>query len=146
YLTVKATSGNPGPGGDRIVQVDPKTGALMRVIGATGSTDVLGLGYWGGIAYGFTLAGALIQIDLTTGAGTPSRFRALPRISPFTGPGQPRWPPSSSNECFTEAGSAGSGSGATNHATPLDEIREPCVGGLPTGGGRRRLRGRIAAG
>ena len=70
YLTVKAATGNPGPGGDRIVEVDPKTGALKRIIGATGMVDVLGLGYWGGIAYGFTIAGSLIQIDLTTGAGT----------------------------------------------------------------------------
>jgi hypothetical protein len=70
YLTVKAATGNPGPGGDRIVEVDPKTGALKRIIGATGMVDVLGLGYWGGIAYGFTIAGKLIQIDLTTGAGT----------------------------------------------------------------------------
>jgi hypothetical protein len=71
YLTVKAETGDPGPGGDRIVEIDPKTGALKRVIGATGSVDVLGLGYWGGIAYGFTIAGTLLQIDLQTGAGTP---------------------------------------------------------------------------
>ena len=70
YLTVKAESGNAS-GGDRIVEVDPKTGALKRIIGPTGMDDVLGLGYWGGIAYGFTLAGKLIQIDLMTGAGTP---------------------------------------------------------------------------
>jgi hypothetical protein len=70
YLTVKAATGNAGAGGDRIVEVDPKTGALKRIIGATGMVDVLGLGYWGGIAYGFTIAGSLIQIDLTTGAGT----------------------------------------------------------------------------
>ena len=70
YLTVTAESGNP-TGGDRIVEVDPKTGALKRIIGPTGMDEVLGLGYWGGIAYGFTLAGKLIQIDLMTGAGTP---------------------------------------------------------------------------
>jgi len=69
YLTVKAAS-NPPTGGDRIVEVDPKTGGIKRVIGATGMDDVLGLGYWGGIAYGFTLAGRLIQIDLMNGAGT----------------------------------------------------------------------------
>jgi hypothetical protein len=69
YLTVVADSG-PMPGGDRIVEVDPKTGALVRVIGATGSDGVLGLGYWGGVAYGFTIDGHLIQINLTTGAGS----------------------------------------------------------------------------
>ena len=69
YLTVKPETGSTA-GGDRIVEVDPKTGALKRIIGATGMVDVLGLGYWGGIAYGFTIAGTLIQIDLRTGAGT----------------------------------------------------------------------------
>ena len=56
YLTVRPETGRRR-GGDRIVEVDPKTGALLRIIGPTGSDDVLGLGYWGGIAYGFTLAG-----------------------------------------------------------------------------------------
>jgi len=88
YLTVKAESGNPGAGaGDRIVEVDPKTGALKRVIGATGSIDVLGLGYWGGIAYGFTIAGTLIQIDLMTGAGTPIPIPDAPSDLAFYGAG-----------------------------------------------------------
>ena len=70
-------------GGDRIVEVDPRTGALVRIIGPTGIDDVLGLGYWGGIAYGFTLAGTLIQIDLTSGAGTviPIPDAAAPVVS-----------------------------------------------------------------
>ena len=69
YLTVKPETGAIA-GGDRIVEVDPRTGALVRIIGPTGIDDVLGLGYWGGIAYGFTLGGILMQIDLATGAGT----------------------------------------------------------------------------
>jgi hypothetical protein len=87
YLTVKDQSVLTSPGGDRIVQVDPKTGALMRVIGATGSDAVLGLGYWGGIAYGFTYAGTLIQIDLTTGAGTPIPIPGAPSDLTFYGAG-----------------------------------------------------------
>src|SRR6185295_5774989 len=47
YLTVKVGIGDAVSGGDRIVEVDPKTGALKRIIGPTGSADVLGLGYWG---------------------------------------------------------------------------------------------------
>ena len=86
YLTVTPESG-PTAGGDRIVEVDPKTGALKRVIGATGMGDVLGLGYWGGIAYGFTLSGALIQIDLTTGAGTPIAIPGAPSDLAFYGAG-----------------------------------------------------------
>jgi hypothetical protein len=41
----------------------------VRVIGATGSPGLYGLGYWGGIAYGFSSTGLLVKIDLTTGAG-----------------------------------------------------------------------------
>jgi len=88
YLTVKPDTGAIA-GGDRIVEVDPKTGALKRIIGPTGSDDVLGLGYWGGIAYGFTIAGTLIQIDLTTGAGSPIPIpgaAATPELS-FLGAG-----------------------------------------------------------
>jgi hypothetical protein len=66
YLTVTGAS----TGHDRIVEVDPKTGALLRIIGDTGVDSVLGLGYWAGIAYGFSLAGQLVAIDLTSGAAT----------------------------------------------------------------------------
>jgi hypothetical protein len=87
YLTVKAENGDAGGRGDRIVEVDPKTGGLLRIIGATGQDDVLGLGYWGGIAYGFTIAGKLIQIDLTTGAGTLIPIPAAPAELSFLGAG-----------------------------------------------------------
>jgi hypothetical protein len=79
YLTVTgAPSGDTG--GDRIVEVDPKTGSLIRIIGATGVDALLGLGYWAGVAYAFSgdanpgprnMPGHLFQIDLATGAATP---------------------------------------------------------------------------
>jgi hypothetical protein len=86
YLTVKPEVGMLA-GGDRIVEVDPKTGALERIIGPTGADDVLGLGYWGGIAYGFTIAGTLIQIDLTNGAGTVIPIPDTPSTLSFLGAG-----------------------------------------------------------
>jgi hypothetical protein len=86
YLTVKPETGSTA-GGDRIVEVDPRTGALERIIGPTGMPDVLGLGYWGGIAYGFTIAGTLIQIDLTTGAGTGIPIPGAPPDLSFLGAG-----------------------------------------------------------
>jgi len=87
YLTVKPASGTTDGRGDRIVEVDPKTGGLLRIIGATGMDDVLGLGYWGGVAYGFTIAGKLIQIDLTTGAGTTIPIPDAPAELSFLGAG-----------------------------------------------------------
>jgi len=72
YLTIiPRNSVTADPQGDRIAEVDPATGAIKRVIGATGTTGLYGLGYWGGIAYGFSNAGLLVKIDLGTGAGTP---------------------------------------------------------------------------
>jgi len=66
------------PAGDRIAEVDPATGAIKRVIGATGATGLFGLGYWGGIAYGFSSTGLLVKIDLATGAGTPIPITGAP--------------------------------------------------------------------
>jgi hypothetical protein len=66
------------PDGDRIAAVDPTTGAIIRVIGATGTSGLYGLGYWGGIAYGFSSGGLLVKIDLTTGAGTPIPIAGAP--------------------------------------------------------------------
>lgn len=64
YLTV-----NGNGCGDCIVEVDPKTGALVKMIGALGHGSVFGLAFWGGVAYGFDDYGELFQIDLMT-AGT----------------------------------------------------------------------------
>jgi hypothetical protein len=74
------------PDGDRIAEVDPATGAITRVIGATGAAGLYGLGYWGGIAYGFSSSGLLVKIDLTTGAGTPIPITGGP-ASGFYGAG-----------------------------------------------------------
>ena len=66
------------PAGDRIAEVDPATGTIKRVIGATGASGLFGLGYWGGIAYGFSNTGLLMRIDLATGAGTPVPITGAP--------------------------------------------------------------------
>ena len=100
YLTVKPETGAM-PGGDRIVEVNPKTGALERIIGPTGIDDVLGLGYWGGIAYGFTLGGVLMQIDLKTGAGTDIPIPDAPPSCRFSARGRRRSRRSSSSEPTT---------------------------------------------
>lgn len=66
------------PAGDRIAEVDPATGTIKRVIGATGAAGLFGLGYWGGIAYGFSNTGLLVKIDLATGSGTPVPITGAP--------------------------------------------------------------------
>jgi hypothetical protein len=65
YLTVN------GDGcGDCIIQVDPATGAMTKMIGPLGYGSVFGLAYWGGSAYGFDDGGDVFQIDLTSGNST----------------------------------------------------------------------------
>ena len=79
YVTIiPKGSVSADPAGDRIAEVDPATGAITRLIGATGATGLYGLGYWGGIAYGFSSSGLLVKIDLSTGAGTPIPITGAP--------------------------------------------------------------------
>jgi hypothetical protein len=61
YLTVT------GPAcGDCLVEINPKTGALINKIGPLGHSSVFGLAYWAGTAYGFDSFGSLFQIDVQT--------------------------------------------------------------------------------
>jgi hypothetical protein len=66
YLTV-----NGGNCNDCIIQVDPKTGTMMNMIGPLGHQAVFGLAFWAGAAYGFDNSGQLFEIDLTTANTTP---------------------------------------------------------------------------
>jgi hypothetical protein len=84
YLTVN------GPGcetSDCIVEVDPKTGALVKNIGPVGHGEVFGLAFWGGSAYGFDNAGELFEIDLTNGMSTTIPIPNAPPGLSFYGAG-----------------------------------------------------------
>jgi uncharacterized protein (TIGR03437 family) len=63
YLT------SAGFSGDQLFSLDPATGQ-GTLIGSVDFSGVLGLAYYGGIAYGFTSGGQVITINLSTGAGT----------------------------------------------------------------------------
>jgi hypothetical protein len=65
YLTVKSATC-----ADCIVEVNPVTGDLVKLIGPLGHSDVFGVAFWGGSAYGFNNGGELFQVDLTNGATT----------------------------------------------------------------------------
>jgi hypothetical protein len=82
YLTVKG-----GGCQDCLVQVDPKTGTLLTIIGKIGFGEVYGLAYWGGVTYGFTKGGGVLQIDLNTGNGVPIMFPSFPVGLTFWGAG-----------------------------------------------------------
>ncbi len=70
YLTVTGESPT-GPCADCIVQVDPKTGTVIKNIGHLGFGAVFGLAFWGGSCYGFSANGNVFQIDLTNASTTP---------------------------------------------------------------------------
>jgi hypothetical protein len=58
YLTVT------GQGcGDCLVEVNPSNGALVKNWGPVGHSQVFGLAFWGGRAYGFSNAGALFEVS-----------------------------------------------------------------------------------
>jgi hypothetical protein len=82
YLTVNGNSCF-----DCIVEVNPKTGALVKLIGPLGHSSVFGLAFWGGSAYGFDSFGELFQIDLTTGATTSISIPNAPPGLSFNGAG-----------------------------------------------------------
>jgi hypothetical protein len=63
YLTVNGNGCN-----DCLVEVNPKTGAMINMIGALNHSSVYGLAYWAGTAYGFDGSGTLFQIDVQTAA------------------------------------------------------------------------------
>ena len=64
-----------GGGNDFLARIDPNNGWQATVIGTgTGFDRIFGLGFWGGIIYGFVDEGTggggkMIQIDQNTGVG-----------------------------------------------------------------------------
>jgi hypothetical protein len=88
YLTVKPLgSGSNYMGSDRIVEIDPLTGQATTLIGDTTYPKLWGLGYWGGIAYGFSATGQLCAIDLVSGLGTGIPLMNVPPGLAFWGAG-----------------------------------------------------------
>ena len=66
YLTVKGTSACTS--NDCLVEVDPKTGKMVKNWGSVGYSDVFGLAFWAGSIYGFSNDGELFEVTLTGGS------------------------------------------------------------------------------
>jgi hypothetical protein len=64
YLTVTGTGCSTN---DCLIEVDPKTGALVKNWKSVGHNQVFGLSFWAGALYGFDDGGDLFEIDLTNG-------------------------------------------------------------------------------
>ena len=63
YLTVKATGKtDPCYENDCLVEVDPKTGKMLKNWDSIEHNDVFGLSFWGGNVYGFDKEGNLFEV------------------------------------------------------------------------------------
>jgi hypothetical protein len=59
--------GGPESCGDCLLQVDPTTGDLVQNYGSVNHSDVFGLAFWGGTAYGFDNGGDVFSISWQNG-------------------------------------------------------------------------------
>jgi hypothetical protein len=84
FLTAKRAGCN-----DCLLQIDPKTGAMVQDYGPVGRADVFGLAFWGGRLYGFSDAGELFEIAVASGrvAIKPIAIPSAPASLQFWGAG-----------------------------------------------------------
>jgi hypothetical protein len=59
-------------GTDILVEVDPKTGSVLKKIGDTGVSDIWGFAWFGGKFYGFSNDTNVYEVNTTTGKATAS--------------------------------------------------------------------------
>lgn len=62
-----ATVKNGMFGTDKLVQVNPATGAVIKNVGDTGVSDLWGVAWSGGVLYGFASSGSVYALDMQTG-------------------------------------------------------------------------------
>lgn len=55
---------------DHLLELDTKTGAIVKDVGPTGTSLIAGLGYWAGTLYAFNYEGKLFAVNVDTGAST----------------------------------------------------------------------------
>jgi hypothetical protein len=84
YLTVKGTGC-----ADCLIEVNPKTGAMVKNFGQVSHDDVFGLAFWAGQLYGFDNGGELFEISLQGGSvkTTPIAIPGSPAGLQFWGAG-----------------------------------------------------------
>lgn len=78
YLTAKSDDPDAGGIGDYLVEIDPATGKVKRVVTDIKKQQLYGLGYWAGTAYAFSATGESYSIDLSNGFTTTLSFPNAP--------------------------------------------------------------------
>ncbi len=64
YVTVHKMGST---GADELAEIDPKTGQIKTIVGNTLQSNIYGLAYWGGKAYGFSEDGNVTEINVANG-------------------------------------------------------------------------------
>ncbi|MCO4762180.1 MAG: hypothetical protein KC502_11790 [Myxococcales bacterium] len=77
FATVKKS----GVSGDALVQVDPKTGKVLKNFGAIGASSLYGFAWWDGVFYGFASNGSVWDVDIKTGKGKKLTGFTIPKVS-----------------------------------------------------------------
>jgi len=75
YLTVSRVDGTST---DSLVEIDPRTGEMVNVVGTTGFDKLWGLAYWESKGYAFSGAGKVVALDIATGVGTEVKVNGQP--------------------------------------------------------------------
>lgn len=83
YATVKGGFG----GSDKLVEVNPATGSVTKVVGDTGVSDLWGVAWQAGTLYGFTSAGPVYELDMKTGKASVVSGLQLPAGASWWGAG-----------------------------------------------------------
>jgi len=137
-----------GSSGDQLFSLNPATGQ-GTLIGDTGFSNVYGLSYYNGTAYGFTLGGQVLTINLSTGVGTAiasytpgfngtTEFAAASNATTGAISGQVTCQPGSSAFCEALGGPISgvtiSLSGTVSGSTVTDSLGDYSFNGLPAGG------------
>ena len=82
YATLKGVSKT-----DSLAKVDPKTGAILGIVGETGVNQLFGLAWWNGVFYGVSNDGNIYTLDTATGKASKVSGIATPKGVKWWGAG-----------------------------------------------------------
>ncbi len=74
YLTAYTFALDAGPG-DYLLEINPTTGRMIRVVGSVGKPQLWGTAYWAGVTYAFSNGGEVLQLNPSN--ASPTRVAAL---------------------------------------------------------------------
>lgn len=77
YATVKSGFG----GTDKLVQVNPANGSVLKTVGDTGVNDLWGVAWSAKVLYGFSSNGNVYSLDVTTGKATTIPGLQVPKVA-----------------------------------------------------------------